>query len=153
MKGSWLCVKVVMHCFLSLIITCKLSAPQCPLWESKEMKIRNWVWTIDWLVTSHFCVWRWLLYGQHEVLCNKTTPSTFSPSLYFVSGWWQFILQHVRIPCTGYCNSTSVTFRQGPGKSKNTIGLCSPGNGHNMNSLEIVEVVCFHYMFWWLSSS
>jgi len=109
MKGSWLCVKVVMHCFLSLVITCKLLAPQCLLWESKEMKIRSRVWTIDWLVTSVFAGGYYM--GSLKCCVTKEHPMTFSPTLYFVSCWLQFILQHVRIPCTGYYNRTSVTFR------------------------------------------
>jgi hypothetical protein len=52
---------------------------------------------------------------------TKEDPMTFSPSMYFVKGWLQFILQHVRIPCTGYCNPTSVTFRQGLGNPKTLL--------------------------------
>jgi len=29
---------------------------------------------LDYRLVGHFCVCRWLLYGQFEVLCNKRTP-------------------------------------------------------------------------------
>ena len=86
MKGSCLCGKVVMNYFLSLVITRKLSASRYLLWESKEMNIRSRVWTIDRLVTSHFCDGRWLLYGHQEMLCNKGRPYDIL-SLYVFCEW------------------------------------------------------------------